>query len=50
MDDDVVPAADCLSVLMTVDDSDCLMAAREDREGRLVEKAAVTFDLRARSR
>jgi rhamnopyranosyl-N-acetylglucosaminyl-diphospho-decaprenol beta-1,3/1,4-galactofuranosyltransferase len=45
MDDDVVPAPDCLDVLMDVDE-DCLMAVREDTSGRLVEKAAVTFDLR----
>jgi GT2 family glycosyltransferase len=45
MDDDVVPAPDCLDVLMAVDE-DCLMAVREDTSGRLVEKAAVTFDLR----
>jgi GT2 family glycosyltransferase len=45
MDDDVVPAPDCLDVLMAVDE-DCLMAVREDATGRLVEKAAVTFDLR----
>jgi len=45
MDDDVVPAPDCLGVLMAVDE-DCLMSVREDRSGRLVEKAAVTFDLR----
>jgi GT2 family glycosyltransferase len=45
MDDDVVPATDCLDVLMAVDE-DCLMAVREDTDGRLVEKAAVTFDLR----
>jgi rhamnopyranosyl-N-acetylglucosaminyl-diphospho-decaprenol beta-1,3/1,4-galactofuranosyltransferase len=45
MDDDVVPAPDCLAVLMDVDE-DCLMAVREDTSGRLVEKAAVTFDLR----
>jgi rhamnopyranosyl-N-acetylglucosaminyl-diphospho-decaprenol beta-1,3/1,4-galactofuranosyltransferase len=45
MDDDVVPAPDCLAVLMAVDE-DCLMATREDLRGRLVEKAAVTFDLR----
>ncbi len=45
MDDDVVPAPDCLGVLMAVDE-DCLMAVREDTTGRLVEKAAVTFDLR----
>jgi GT2 family glycosyltransferase len=45
MDDDVVPAPDCLDVLLGVDE-DCLMAVREDTSGRLVEKAAVTFDLR----
>jgi rhamnopyranosyl-N-acetylglucosaminyl-diphospho-decaprenol beta-1,3/1,4-galactofuranosyltransferase len=45
MDDDVIPAPDCLDVLMAVDE-DCLMAVREDTSGRLVEKAAVTFDLR----
>lgn len=45
MDDDVVPAPDCLAVLMAVD-ADCLMAVREDRAGRLVEKAALRFDLR----
>jgi GT2 family glycosyltransferase len=45
MDDDVLPAPDCLGVLMEVDE-DCLMSVREDTSGRLVEKAAVTFDLR----
>ncbi|MCW2737488.1 glycosyltransferase family 2 protein [Nocardioides sp.] len=45
MDDDVVPAPDCLAVLMAVD-ADCLIAVREDRAGTLVEKAAVDFDLR----
>ena len=45
MDDDVVPAPDCLTVLMDRDD-DCLMAVREDTAGRLVEKAATRFDLR----
>ncbi|MFC7493865.1 MULTISPECIES: glycosyltransferase family 2 protein [unclassified Nocardioides] len=45
MDDDVVPAPDCLTVLMARDD-DCLMAVREDSAGRLVEKAATRFDLR----
>jgi rhamnopyranosyl-N-acetylglucosaminyl-diphospho-decaprenol beta-1,3/1,4-galactofuranosyltransferase len=45
MDDDVVPAVDCLAVLLGVDE-DCLMAVREDTAGRLVEKSAVTFDLR----
>jgi rhamnopyranosyl-N-acetylglucosaminyl-diphospho-decaprenol beta-1,3/1,4-galactofuranosyltransferase len=48
LDDDVVPAPDCLSVLLAVDDhlSDCLMVVREDLQGRLVEKAALRFDLR----
>ena len=45
MDDDVVPAPDCLGVLMGID-ADCLMAVREDTKGRLVEKAATRFDLR----
>lgn len=45
MDDDVVPAADCLTRLLEVDGS-CLTAVREDRTGALVEKAAVRFDLR----
>ncbi len=48
LDDDVVPAPDCLSVLLAVDDelADCLMVVREDARGRLVEKAALKFDLR----
>ena len=48
MDDDVVPAPDCLAVLMAVDAelSDCLMCVREDLEGHLVEKSATQFDLR----
>jgi GT2 family glycosyltransferase len=45
MDDDVVPAADCLATLLAHDEP-CLMAVREDTSGRLVEKAAVRFDLR----
>jgi GT2 family glycosyltransferase len=45
MDDDVVPAPDCLTVLMATDE-DCLVAVREDTSGALVEKAAVRFDLR----
>jgi GT2 family glycosyltransferase len=45
MDDDVVPAPDCLAVLMGVDE-DCLIAVREDLSGALVEKAAIDFDLR----
>jgi rhamnopyranosyl-N-acetylglucosaminyl-diphospho-decaprenol beta-1,3/1,4-galactofuranosyltransferase len=44
MDDDVVPAPDCLALLMACDDP-CLMAVREDVHGRLVEKAATRFDL-----
>jgi GT2 family glycosyltransferase len=48
MDDDVVPAPDCLQTLMSVDTehADCLMCVREDLDGVLVEKSAVTFDLR----
>ncbi len=45
MDDDVVPAPDCLSVLMAADEA-CLTCVREDTAGRLVEKAATRFDLR----
>ncbi len=45
MDDDVVPAPDCLAALMAVDE-DCLIAVREDLAGALVEKAATDFDLR----
>ena len=45
MDDDVVPAPGCLTVLMEREE-DCLMAVREDTAGRLVEKAATRFDLR----
>jgi rhamnopyranosyl-N-acetylglucosaminyl-diphospho-decaprenol beta-1,3/1,4-galactofuranosyltransferase len=44
MDDDVVPAPDCLAELMAVDE-DCLMAVRDDLDGQLVEKAAIRFDL-----
>jgi GT2 family glycosyltransferase len=48
MDDDVIPAPDCLGVLLAQDPehSDCLMAVREDPAGHLVEKAATRFDLR----
>jgi rhamnopyranosyl-N-acetylglucosaminyl-diphospho-decaprenol beta-1,3/1,4-galactofuranosyltransferase len=45
MDDDVVPAPDCLAVLMATDEA-CVMAVREDTRGHLVEKAATDFDLR----
>jgi len=44
MDDDVVPAPDCLAVLMATDEA-CVMAVREDTRGHLVEKAATDFDL-----
>lgn len=44
MDDDVVPAPDCLAVLMA-QDHDCLMAVREDLTGAMVEKSAIHFDL-----
>jgi GT2 family glycosyltransferase len=45
VDDDVVPAADCLTVLLGVDEA-CLLSVRENLSGRLVEKAALHFDLR----
>jgi Glycosyl transferase family 2 len=45
MDDDVVPAPDCLETLLR-HDLPCLMAVREDRRGTLVEKSALHFDLR----
>ena len=45
VDDDVVPAVDCLEALMAVDE-DCVIAVREDLSGALVEKAAVELDLR----
>ncbi|MBA3781863.1 glycosyltransferase family 2 protein [Nocardioides sp. InS609-2] len=45
MDDDVVPAPECLAVLLA-HGGPCLMAVREDLTGTLVEKAAVRFDLR----
>ena len=44
MDDDVVPAPDCLEVLLGHDEA-CLLTVREDTSGRLVEKAATRFDL-----
>ena len=44
MDDDVVPAPDCLEVLMG-HPGPALAAVREDRQGRLCEKAATDFDL-----
>jgi GT2 family glycosyltransferase len=45
MDDDVVPAATCLEVLMG-HPGPALIAVREDLHGRLCEKAATDFDLR----
>lgn len=45
MDDDVVPAPDCLAVMMG-HDLPCLMATREDRQGVLMELSATRFDLR----
>ena len=45
MDDDVVPAPDCLAVLLA-HGGPCVMAVREDLSGALVEKSAVRFDLR----
>lgn len=47
MDDDVVPAPDCLAVLAD-HENPCLMAVREDLHGNLVEKSAIHFDLRNR--
>ncbi len=44
MDDDVIPAPDCLRVLLAMDE-DCLMAVREDSRGDLAEYAALRFDL-----
>lgn len=44
MDDDVVPAPDCLEVLLAHDEA-CLLTVREDTSGHLVEKAATRFDL-----
>jgi rhamnopyranosyl-N-acetylglucosaminyl-diphospho-decaprenol beta-1,3/1,4-galactofuranosyltransferase len=44
MDDDVVPAPDCLTVLMA-HPGPALMAVREDLAGRVCEKAATHFDL-----
>ena len=44
MDDDVVPAPDCLSVLLAQDE-DCLMSVREATDGSLIELAATRFNL-----
>jgi GT2 family glycosyltransferase len=48
MDDDVVPAPDCLTVLLAQDPdhADCLMSVRESTDGSLIELAATRFDLR----
>lgn len=45
MDDDVIPAPDCLTRLLEHPEP-CLIAVREDLHGALVEKAATRFDLR----
>jgi rhamnopyranosyl-N-acetylglucosaminyl-diphospho-decaprenol beta-1,3/1,4-galactofuranosyltransferase len=45
VDDDVVPAPDCLEVMLAQDEP-CVAAIREDLGGHLVEKAALDFDLR----
>ena len=44
VDDDVVPATDCLELLLAADEP-CVAAIREDIRGNLVEKAALDFDL-----
>ncbi len=44
MDDDVVPAPDCLEVMLA-HPGPALMAVREDLHGALCEKAATVFDL-----
>jgi rhamnopyranosyl-N-acetylglucosaminyl-diphospho-decaprenol beta-1,3/1,4-galactofuranosyltransferase len=44
VDDDVVPATDCVEVLLAADEP-CVAAIREDVGGHLVEKAALDFDL-----
>jgi rhamnopyranosyl-N-acetylglucosaminyl-diphospho-decaprenol beta-1,3/1,4-galactofuranosyltransferase len=44
MDDDVVPAPDCLAVLLA-HPGPALMCVREDLSGALCEKAATVFDL-----
>ncbi|MFZ2501628.1 MAG: glycosyltransferase family 2 protein [Nocardioides sp.] len=45
MDDDIVPAPDCLEVLLR-HDLPALMVVREDRHGALMELSATEFDLR----
>ncbi|MGN6723803.1 MAG: glycosyltransferase family 2 protein [Marmoricola sp.] len=44
IDDDVVPAPEFLAVMLA-HPGPCQMAVREDLQGRLVEKAAIRFDL-----
>jgi rhamnopyranosyl-N-acetylglucosaminyl-diphospho-decaprenol beta-1,3/1,4-galactofuranosyltransferase len=44
MDDDVLPDPGCLEVMMS-HPGPALMAIREDRQGRVCEKAATDFDL-----
>ncbi|MGN6160915.1 MAG: glycosyltransferase family 2 protein [Marmoricola sp.] len=44
IDDDVIPAPDFVAVMLA-HPGPCQMAVREDLQGRLVEKAAVRFDL-----
>jgi rhamnopyranosyl-N-acetylglucosaminyl-diphospho-decaprenol beta-1,3/1,4-galactofuranosyltransferase len=46
MDDDVVPAPECLAVLLA-HGGPALMCVREDLAGALCEKAATVFDLRS---
>lgn len=45
MNDGVVPAPDCLATLMG-HDLPAMLCVREDTAGRLVEKAALRFDLK----
>ena len=45
MDDDVLPAQDCLETLLD-QQQPFVTAVREDRHGTLIEKAATHFDLR----
>lgn len=45
MDDDVVAAPDCLTILLTTA-GPAMSVTRSDRHGHLVEKAATRFDLR----
>ncbi len=45
MDDDVLPAPDCLAVLLAQNEA-CVMSVRDEPDGRLAEYAATRFDLR----